>query len=481
MPAPPPQFSLSRYLWLCVCLLLGISGCKPPSSPDSVTDEGVLRIVTRYGATTYYENHQGETGFEYELAKRFADHLGVRLEVEVTHSYDKIFDALDQGRAHIAAAGLALTPERQQTMLFSPSYLQVRHYVLYRFGDQKPNSIADLVDKNVVVMANSSQAEVLRKLSVKEPQLQWREAADAETIDLLDMLANGDIDYTVVYSNEYLANRALYPKLKRAFDIGEPSQLAWAISRATDHQSLARKINAFFNKIEQDGTLAQLQERFYSHIKQIDAIGTMTFLDALNSKYPTYQAMIEQIAQENSMEWQLLAAISYQESHWNPQAKSPTGVRGMMMLTQPTAKEMGVSNRLDAEQSLRGGARYFNKILRRIPAHIPYPDRAWFTLASYNVGYGHLEDARILTEKAGGDPNKWADVKEQLPLLRKRRWYQQTKHGFARGNEAVTYVQNIRHFYNILTWSELALQRTPPPQNAEQYVPDNLKGDLNSL
>jgi membrane-bound lytic murein transglycosylase F len=161
---------------------------------------------------------------------------------------------------------------------------------------------------------------------------------------------------------------------------------------------------------------------------------------------------MQDVALKNGLDWRLIAAISYQESHWRPRAKSPTGVRGMMMLTQPTAKEVGVTNRLDAQQSLEGGAHYFLKLHQRLPEEIQEPDRTWFTLAAYNVGWGHLEDAREITHFQGGDANRWVDVKERLPLLERKEWYKYTKHGYARGNEPVTYVQRIRHYYEVLAW-----------------------------
>ena len=123
-----------------------------------------------------------------------------------------------------------------------------------------------------------------------------------------------------------------------------------------------------------------------------------------------------------------------------------------MMLTQPTAKQMGVKSRLDAESNIRGGAKYLQRLLNRIPARISQHDRPWFALAAYNLGWGHVQDGRKLTKQQGGDPDKWVDVKKYLPLLRQKRFYKHTKYGFARGDEAVTYVSNIRRYYDTLIW-----------------------------
>ncbi len=473
----PCTISLSALL----LTVLGLStACSDQGQQQSIREQGVLRISTRNGPTSYFEDRSGPTGFEYELAKLFAEHLGVSLEITALHSFEDIFQSLEHNQSHLAV-GLSITEERLKRLNFSPPYMEIKQYVLYRADRVRPKSPEDIVDSRITVMANSSHEEILSSLEIQHSNLKWRTATDVETVDLLDMLADGTIDYTIVDSNEYVANRGFYPRLNIAFEIGEPAQLAWALPGRINTPDLTTELETFFALIKENGKLRQLEERFYSHIKQTARIESLTFNQAVEKRLPKYRDLIQQVATEYDMDWRLLASISYQESYWNPRARSPTGVRGMMMLTLPTAKEMNVKNRLDAEQSLRGGARYFTKIKQGLPKQIKDPDRGWFALAAYNVGKGHLEDARIITQSNGGDPNKWADVKDSLPLLRKRRWYQKTKHGYARGNEPVTYVQNIRHYYNLLNWTELAKNRTPPPQQVDQYLPDTLKQNIRAL
>ena len=470
---------------ICPLLLLSalwqLSACAEKNQPKTIQEQGTLRIISRNGPTSYYEDRTGPTGFEYELAQLFAEYLGVDLDITVVHSLEEIFQALEENEVHLAAAGLTITADREKRLNFSPPYLEIKQYVLYRADRRRPKSPQDIIDRKITVMADSSHNEILLRLQPQYPGLNWRTATDVETIDLLDMLAAGEIDYTILDSNEYIANRGFYPRLNIAFEIGQPGQLAWALPGTIITPGLTEELTAFFAHIKENGTLRQLEERFYSHSEQVNRMGSLTFNQAVRQRLPKYLKMIKQVADEYGIDWRLLASISYQESHWNPRAKSPTGVRGMMMLTLPTAKEMGIKNRLDAEQSLRGGARYFNKIFQRLPDRVEDPDRTWFALAAYNVGMGHLEDARKITEGRGGNPNRWADVKDNLPLLSKRRWYKGTKHGYARGNEPVNYVQKIRHFYNVLNWTDLAKNRTPPPQQVEQYVPDALKTTIRSL
>ena len=468
------QFFLTAFLVL-------LSACAGEDKPRTVQELGTLKIVTRNGPTTYFEDKSGATGFEYELAKLFANYLDVNLEVTVLHSLEEIFLALEKNNAHLAAAGLTITEERKKRLHFSPPYMEVAQYVIYKTDRSRPKSPADIVDKKITVMADSSHNEILTELQVDHPDLQWRTATDVETIDLLDMLQDGEIDYTLLDSNEYIANRGFYPRLGIGFEVGKPGNLAWALPGTIKTPEITQQLERFFKEISGNGTLRQLEERFYSHSEQVNRMGSLTFKQAVEKRLPKYIDLIQEVALEYGIDWRLLASISYQESHWNPRAKSPTGVRGMMMLTLPTAKEMGIKNRLDAEQSLRGGARYFNKLLQRLPSSVKEPDRTWFALAAYNVGTGHLEDARKITQARDGDPNKWADVKDSLPLLSKKRWYKDTKHGYARGHEPVVYVQNIRHFYNLMNWSDLAKNRTPPPQQVQQYLPKSLKQDFNAL
>lgn len=472
----------NRYLLITVILFASLlTACDKNPGLVDIRDQGSITVITRNGPTTYYENKDGATGFEYELAKLFADYLGVELNIVVVHTLDDVFKALDKNQVHLAAAGLTITPERRQRFEFSPPYMDVQQHLIYHKGNRKPGSVEDILNSRIMVMANSSHAEILGQLQLEKPALEWRTATDVETIDLLDMLMDDELDYTVIDSNDYIANRGFYLKLKIGFDLGKPGKLAWALPGNTDNTNLRKELVSFFKEIEDNGKLHQLKERFYSHSNQINQIGSRTFTTAVENKLPEFQPLMEKVAREYNMDWRLLASISYQESHWNPAAKSPTGVRGMMMLTRPTAKEMGVKNRLNIEQSLRGGARYFNKIAQRVPERIPEPDRTWFALAAYNVGMGHVEDARIITQQQGGDPDKWADVKNHLPLLRKHRWYRNTKHGYARGDEPVTYVQNIRHFYNLLTWTDVTKNRKPPPKKVDQYLPDMLKNDFYPL
>ncbi|HEY7883654.1 MAG TPA: membrane-bound lytic murein transglycosylase MltF, partial [Cellvibrionaceae bacterium] len=279
-----------------------------------------------------------------------------------------------------------------------------------------------------------------------------------EMIDLIEMVHRGEIDFTVVDSNAFDINRHVFPRARAAFTLGEPEPLAWAFPKRAD-TSLFERAEAYLQSIQESGALEQLVRTFFETPDPVSRGGALLFTHRLEHRLPQWHEPLQKAAEEVGLSWQLLAAVSYQESHWNPNARSPTGVRGLMMLTQITAAEMGVSNRLNPEQSINGGARYLRGLYDRLPERITEPERTWFALAAYNVGMGHLEDARILTQRHGGNPDSWDDVAEHLPLLAKRQYYRDTRYGYARGWEPVEYVRNIRQFLDIIVWHDQQEQR----------------------
>ncbi len=416
---------------------------------EQIRSAGVLKVITRQDPTTYYEGPDGFTGLEYDLVQLFAKQLHVRVEFVFPDTFDAILQDIAAGKADIAAAGLTATEERKNQMRFAPAYQKVTEQVIYRY--KRPKKIADLSDGILEVVKGTSHVATLNRLKQKYPQLEWIENSELDSDKLLYLVNVGLIDYTIADSHQVAIIRSYYPKLNIAFDLDKPKSLAWALPLSEDN-SLYDEVVAFFQKIKKDGTLKALLEKHYGHVDNLNYVGNCTFRRHVKERLPKFESLFKAAAKKYDLDWRFLAAISYQESHWNPKAKSPTGVKGLMMLTQATAKQLGIKNRLDPAQSIDGGARYFKQRLKKIPARIPEPDRIWFALASYNVGFGHLEDARILTQEIGKNPDKWIDVKKTLPLLSKRKWYKKTRHGYARGREPVRYVENIRSYYDLLVW-----------------------------
>ncbi len=419
---------------------------------EQVKNSGELRVLTLNAATSYYDAPNGPTGLEYDLTKKFAEHLGVKLKLHTPDSLNDILDDISNGNAHIAAAGLTITEERKKHVKFTVPYQHITQQLIYKSGNPRPKNIFD-TKGHLEVTANSSHVERLLKLKEKNANLHWYESNNEDNLELMHLVAEELIDYTIGDSNEIALNMRFYPKIRIAFNVSKPQPLAWAFPNSPDN-SLFDEANKFILALQKSGELSSIIRRHYGHVDNYDYTGTKTFLRHVSKRLPRYKSKFESSARLNNLDWRLLAAVAYQESHWNQHAVSPTGVRGLMMLTRATAKHLGIKKRTDPNQSIDGGALYIRKLLDRIPSEITEPDRTWMALASYNVGYGHLRDAQIITKKRGGDPNKWIDVKESLPLLRKRRWYKKTRYGYARGNEPVHYVENIRSYYDILAWHE---------------------------
>ena len=455
-----------RYIPLIFLALMLTACSKPVPLLDRIKSSGELIVLTRNSPTTYYEGRDGFAGPEYELVQLFATEIGVQPRFIVPDSFDEILPMINRSEAHLAAAGLTVTVGRESLTRFGPSYQEITQQLVYKAGNPRPRTINDTTDGILEIIAGSSHEEELRRLKVTNPDLEWEAAKEIDSEELLQLVREQVIEYTIADSNEVAISQRYYPDLRVAFDLTKPQPLAWAFPHAED-SSLYDAALLFFERIKKDGTLKQILERYYGYFERLNFVDKRTFNRHIVSRLPRFTAFFKKAAEESGLDWQLLAAVGYQESHWNPKAKSPTGVRGIMMLTQATAKQIGIKNRMDPKQSILGGARYLRMMESKVPERVSEPDRLWMALAGYNVGYGHLEDARILTERNGGDPDKWSDVKRHLPLLIQKKWYKKTRHGYARGREPVAYVDNIRSYYDLLTWANNNGDEKP----AEELVP----------
>jgi membrane-bound lytic murein transglycosylase F len=434
--------------------LFPAAGCvekpvKPLSHLQRVKQAGEIRVVTRYSPASYYEGPNGYAGIEYDLVKLFAKRLGVKVRFIVPDAPRQVMRMVERRQADFAAAGLMVTDARRKSLRFASAYRKVTEQVVYRADRPKPRYINDLRQGSLEV--GSGHSETLNSLHGHFPDLSWNLNQEQGAESLLLQVNEGLLDYTVVQSDQMLRMQRFFPDLRVAFDVGKPRELAWAFSYDED-SSLYREAERFFEEIRESKQLDQLIDRYYGHSASYDAALDSSLRVDYKKRLPKYKGMFKRAAVESGLDWRLLAALAYQESHWNGRAVSAEGVRGMMMLTGNTARSLHVTNLFDAGQSIRGGAKYLKATLAQIPPHIQDPDRTWFALAAYNVGWGHVEDAREIVRGRGGDPDKWIDVKAVLPMLEKRAWYRKTRHGKARGALAVHYVNSIRRFYDLLVW-----------------------------
>jgi membrane-bound lytic murein transglycosylase F len=484
MPAVPPNLypllKLGlRYGWVGAwfAAAASIATCSPRATVlEQVKTLGELRVATVNSPTTYYAGSDGPVGFEYDLARGFAEYLGVQVRMVLAASPPETLNLLDRGDAHIAAAGLGISPAREARYRFSQPLLVVQPQLVYRSGQPRPRNLGELQGR-LQVTAGTLHSERLRVLKAEYPQLVWDEKPDSEPEELLYKVANGDLDYTIANSDIIAIHRRYYPQLRVAFSLAESQELAWAFARKLD-SSLYDQAGAYLRSIS-NSELERLRDRYFGHVEQVDYYGAVALATHVESRLPRFRAYFEEAASLHNLDWRLLAAIGYQESLWNPAAVSPTGVRGLMMLTNATAAFLNVADREDPRQSIFGGARYFRRMLDLLPPEIAEPDRTWMALAAYNMGLGHLLDARELTAQLGGNANRWLDVRNSLPLLTQRKWHAQTRYGYARGYEALHYVGNIRTFYDMLVWITDGRgnpQPEPePPVKAPEVKPPTVK------
>lgn len=420
---------------------------------------GELVVLTVRGpTTTQFQNRSGDRalaggtlgGFEHDLASLFAKELGVSLNIKVMPSYAKLIAQLEADRGHIAAAGLSPSADLRKKFAFGPSYKTIQYQLIYRSADKRPRNISNLGGLKMVVIAETPAHDIARDLTGDTPTLAIEVLPhEASPEELLIALEKKRADVALVDTYAFAVSKRLHPELSAAFNVGREAKVAWAFANIADHD-LQQSSVLFFEKIRSNGTLNRLMDRYYGHVNRIHAIDTEVMLGKIQSELPKFKAHFFHAQRLTNIDWRILAAVGYQESHWDPLATSPTGVRGLMMLTEDTADRMKVKNRLDPRESIIGGAQYIALLRDTVPARIPEPDRTWLALAAYNQGYGHLEDARILTARMGLNADSWLDVRKAYPKLREPEFFEASKYGFCRGDEAVQFVENIRNYTDMM-------------------------------
>jgi membrane-bound lytic murein transglycosylase F len=423
---------------------------QAPSALEQIRSRGELRVVTLNLPTCYYLGAQGPEGLDYDLAELFASELGVRLKIYAVPSEAAIRAELADGRADIAAAQLTWNRSWQRVGLPAAPYAEIPQLVVYRQDQVRPRDTLQLENAMVAVRAGSPQERMLEKIKdTFAPGLHWLETAPSDA-DPLDDVDTGQAKYAIVDARTYSYAHHLYPQIQVGFTLPERRPVQWIVQR--DERGLVAVVNRFFRLMEVSGELARYMQKESGDSTSFHYEQSRLFQLYFTQRLPLYRAWFREAGEQYRFDWRLLAAIGFQESHWNPQAASPNGAMGVMMLTADTARAMGISSRTNARQSIFAGARYLAEVRHLVPKHIPEPDRTWFMLASYNIGFGHVEDARIIAQTLGKNPDSWSDVSKVLPLLAEPRWYTRAKCGYAEGWQPVQYVERVRQFLRLLEW-----------------------------
>lgn len=453
-----PDMVLQRSLQglLLLALVLGISTCSDPTQPvvhKAPKDPFTVRFVTINSPNTYYIDSQNNyAGLEYDLAKRFVEYLGqqYKLEFIVVDSFSKVLPTVIRGEADIAAADITITDMRKRQISFGPAYNQVQSMLVYnKDKNSAPKKTDDLLNKRLVIPKGTSFAEHLRTLQSRQAQLLWRESEKYSSEQLIEAVAHDQIDFTVADNHLLAIMQYNYPQLDAGMMLGQPDKIAWALNKHTPPEKM-QQIQGFFKQIEKDGTLRNLLDRYHGYTRRLNPMDVEHFLSRSQTLLPKYVRLFKNAQEITDIDWRLLAALSYQESHWDNYSTSPTNVRGLMMLTEQTSDMMNVTDRLDPKQSVMAGAKFLLWMKDRIPERIPEPDRTFMTLAAYNNGVGHLEDARILAQRLGLNPDSWADVKRGYMLLNDPAYYGSAKHGYCSCGAPVIYTESVRSYYQIM-------------------------------
>lgn len=453
--APTPG---RRYLKRVPALLLltGITflltTCgRPPDVLSQVRQSGILRVATVNSATTYFVDRDGPKGFEYDLARRFADALGVRIQPVVVTDRQAIVRAVHRNRAQM---GIGLSADRKvrEQIRFTPAYLENDLVTVYHRRHARPRHMTDLSGHLVLPEVPALVAWIHRHY----PDLQFTIDHNASPEELMERVAHGNIDATIANKKLVAMNQRYHTSLRMGFTLqGTHMKRTWVLARHPQGHSDNTLYPEALDYLQAGRTRRHIQildNRYFGHARQLGFVGGAEFERQIKKRLGRWRAAFERAGHKYDVDWRLLAAIGYQESRWDERAVSPTYVHGLMMLTRDTAKHTGTRNRRDPHQSIDGGTRYLLELRTQLPESIKPPDRTWFALAAYNLGLGHVLDARHLLERAGRDPDIWLNLKEALGWLSQQKHARHTRHGYAPGTVAATYVSNIRAYYDILRW-----------------------------
>lgn len=461
---------INRFWGLVACLL--IVACDDigmrrgrPILPFPTPAQHDLVVLTRPGPLTYLTDDNGNpSGLEYDLIQIFAQELGVGVRYIVDEG-EAFVRQLGEGNYHLAAAWLS--PGADSRIVPTQALFQTRDILIQHEASLPLNEPAQLAGKTVHVLAGTRQASTARTLASTTPGLQVVEVGDQTPLDLLEKLGNRELEFVVIDETlEDMANQHV-PNLHASLALSEQQPVFWLLGPHPNVELRAR-LEEFVSRVRQDGTLARLEDRYLGHRRRLKQTDIVKFLGEIETTLPKYRKYFQAAQALTGIDWRLIAAVSYHESHWDPNATSYTNVRGIMMLTEETADRLQVGNRLDPAESILAGARYIGLLKEQLPDEVEEPDRTWLALAAYNIGPGHFNVGRSLAKQLKADPNAWYEMKRVLPKLSQGKYMQQLKIGRVRGGEAVILVENIRSYYDIL-------QRNAPPFAPSPSIAEGLK------
>lgn len=437
-------------MFILFCLFYGCEKVeKPPEfmTLDAILNAGEITVITRNNAHTYYLYRGQEMGFEYDLAKAFADYLGVKLKVKIGEKWEGMIPALIDGTTNFIAASLTITEKRLEQVAFSKGYMPIQQHIIVHKNNRGITMAEDLEGKSVHVRRGTSYQERLNELKEQGIDIQIVLHDDLPTEELIRRVAEKEIEVTIADSNIALLNRRYYPKAIVAGPISEKEYIGWAVN--PNAHKLLERINSFFTTIMENGKYGKIYNQYYKDIDIFDYLDLRTYHRRIKTRLPRYSRIIKEAAKKHDFDWRLISAQIYQESHFNPGARSHAGAYGLMQLTQSTAASLEVKRIFNPIQNINGGVQHLKNLYDHFD-QAKDQDRLFIALAAYNVGQGHIWDARNLARTMNLDPNLWTSLAKTLPMLRYRKYYKNAKYGYCRGTEPVKYIKQIMIYYDIL-------------------------------
>lgn len=429
---------------------------------EKIKKRGKLLIITDFNSVDYFIYKGQPLGFNYELAKAFADYLGVELEVQTNYNLKNTFRALHAGECDVLAMGLTVTKDRTEFLQFTKPIMQTRQVLVQRKPDgwEKMSkkelekhlirSTLDLADKNIIVEAHTSYCERLKSLSQEiGDTIRYVGTSEFLAEDLIQQVADGRIDYTVSDEHIAMVSQTYYPNIDIGTPISFEQNLAWAIDKGD--KEFLKEINDWLAKYKKSNKFAFLYAKYFKN-PRTKKIAESKFSSFGGGHLSPYDKEIKKESEVIGWDWRLLASLIYTESRFNPNVKSWAGAFGLMQLMPITARRFGVSVNSPPDKQIEAGVKFLKWLDNYYKEEIPdSSERIKFVLAAYNVGMGHVDDARALAKKYGKNPNIWTGNVDYFILQKsKPEFYKDevVKYGYCRGIEPYKYVTQIFDRYN---------------------------------
>jgi membrane-bound lytic murein transglycosylase F len=436
-------------------LFISMNGCDGFYSVDKTSIKKLQAkkewvVLTTESPLIYSRSKNGEAfGIDHDLLQSFAKTYGLTLRYEKRSTEQAVLEALARGEGDIAAARLR-TPLSSEGFQVGPAY-EDTYLSLYCHDRLRVSNIQDLRKKTVALLEKDDFQGLSTRLQILNPQIKVQVVSDIKTRDLLAHISKKKSDCVIVenMSGDFYSRQ--FKQIEKVSVVSAPYSLSWILAPA--HSQLARLMSVWFKQAARNDKIMEVHDRYGNYLEELDHRDVQKFLRMIESTLPTYKKNFRSAGAEHRLPWELIASVAYQESHWNPEAQSYTGVRGIMQLTTSTALYLGIEDREDPTQSIQGGAKYLRYLLSLQPKNLNSKDQLALALAAYNIGWAHLKDAQSLAVQMGKNPYSWRHLREILPLLEEPEYAKDLRYGGARGNETVAFVERVKSFYNLLSAS----------------------------